>query len=100
MDHADGVFADLEEKIENKKFRTVRKEAMVVAELMNVSSYDKEFYGKKEWHELSKKTITELIALSTEAKAAQKSKEGAKVAKRWKSAEAACEACHEKFRDN
>ncbi len=95
MEHVDDLFYGIEDLVEEKKFKKARGSALVVAEILNVSRHSEEFAKEKAWDSLCVKGTADLLEMS---KAAKK-KDAEAVTKLFKSAEATCDACHEKFRD-
>ena len=95
MEFADDVFYKIPDKVKAGKVRRVRNDAMIIAELMNVSKHSED-YGKEDgWSDALTKTIDQLVELSKAAKA----KDAEKVTALHKKVEASCDSCHEKFRD-
>lgn len=97
MHQVDEVYSDLEERIEKKHFRTLRKQGLFLAEMMNIAMYfDATKYSKaKGWEEISIKTRDLLIEFADAAK----KKDEAGVTGMYEKFDASCESCHEKYRD-
>lgn len=94
MDSMDTMFYELEDKIAEKKLRTVKKTALFLAEVSNVVFYAKEgASNRKGWAGHATATKESLLALS---KAAEAKKE-AEVKALWAKTEELCEACHDDF---
>ncbi len=95
MGYVDEVFTTISDKIEADKLRSVRDDAMFLAELLNVSLYSEEWRDKEGWKKYCDSGKKDLVALSAAAKA----KDKAKVASLLKKVEASCEGCHDEIRD-
>ena len=95
MEFADDMFYKIPDKVKAGKVRRVRNDAMMIAELMNVSIYGEDYAKEDGWADALKGTIAQLVELSKAAKA----KDAEKVTALHKKVEASCESCHEKFRD-
>ena len=97
MDVVGEFYEDLEEQLKKKKFRPLRKRSIFLAEMMNLAIYfDHSEYNKaKGWEELAGKNRDLLL----EAAKIAKKKDADALAAALEKIEAACEACHEKYRD-
>ncbi len=97
MDRVDEIFGDLEKNLAETKFRTLRKDSAFLAELMNITAFfDHTEYSKETgWKVFSVKTRDLLL----EATNVSKKKDGAAYKALLGKIEAACDACHEKYRD-
>ncbi len=98
MDITDTMFYDLEEKIEEKKFKTVRKEALFLAEIANVTryGYPRKSKRQKEWIDYCVKSVDGLLKMG----AASKAKKEKEVMRLWKDVEKLCNGCHDDFEDD
>lgn len=97
MYHVDKVWEDVENRLEAKKFRTLRKHSQFLAEMMNITGYfdHSEYSEAKGWKEIAGKTRDLLM----ESVKIAKKKDGAGYTALLKKIEASCEVCHEKYRD-
>ena len=102
MEEGDEIFYELLDKVDAKKFRTASKEALFLAELANItwhahykSEEVKTAAHKKEWQKYATSVKDGLLKLSE----ASKKKDAKEVKSLHSKVEAACDTCHEKFRD-
>jgi hypothetical protein len=97
MEQVDEVYNKLEPGVKEKKFRIVRKQALFLAEMMNLAGYydSTEYSKEKGWEDLSNKCRDLLL----EAGKAAMDEKAAELTTILGKVEKACEACHEKFRD-
>ncbi|MEM7234843.1 MAG: cytochrome c [Planctomycetota bacterium] len=97
MDVSDTIFYEMEDKLEAKKFRTLYKHSLFLAEIGNLMVRAK---GEKEWETKEwKKFATDMREDLLKMAKASKAKKGPEVKALWTKVETSCEACHEKFRD-
>jgi cytochrome c556 len=96
MKVVDGVFSKMPEKVKTGKFKDVKNEALFLAEVGNLATHVKEFRDKKEWQGFADAMKGSALKL---ADAADKKDEAA-FKTLHAAVEKACDACHEKFRDN
>lgn len=95
MEVVGDLFDATEEHLKAGKFKNIKREAFVVAELINIALLEKEHKGNKDWETLAMAARDGALKL---AQAGGK-KDEAGVKAGHKALEAACEACHKKFRD-
>lgn len=95
MDVTDTMFYELEEKIDEKKFKTVRKHALFLAEITNVTKYGylRKDKRQKAWLDYCDKSIKDLVKMG----AASKAKKEKEVKALWTSVENLCNGCHDDF---
>ena len=107
MEVTDDMFYELEKKIDAakgnaRKLKSIRKDAQFLAEMGNLVSHGtyeevKTDAHRKKWQELCGAMKDQLLALATATM--KKGAAAAEVKAPWSKAEAACDSCHETFRD-
>ncbi len=90
MHKVDDIYAEIEENLEKKRLRTIKKDAAFLAEMMNITQH---FQKEKAWKDFSVKSRDILLKMH---QAASK-KDQATTAKLYKEVDAVCEGCHDKY---
>ena len=99
MEFGETMFYEIDDedlKAAKIKYRTIRKKALVLAELANVTFHHKPEEGsEKKWKAYAAKNREDLLKLA----AASKAKNEKEVKSLWSKVEQTCDSCHEDFRD-
>ncbi|MBI4600325.1 MAG: cytochrome c [Planctomycetes bacterium] len=96
MEVMESVFEKIPDKAKAGKFKEVKRESFFVAEIANLAGHEKDNHGNKEWQGLIEAMRAGALKM---AEAAEKKDENG-VKTQHAAVEKACDACHEKFRDN
>lgn len=100
MEVADEMFYELPDKWEAKKFKTVTKHALFLAELANLMGYADYEEAKTEPQKKEvKKFMTSLKENFLKLSEASRKKDAGEVNRLHTEVEKACDACHDKYRD-
>ena len=98
MEVADDLFVSLPEKVDAKRFKKVRKEALFLAEVSNLyhwAEYEEVDTPQKlkEWNGYVKVIVDGFLEMAD----ASKKKDGAAIKTLHEKIEQTCEACHEEY---
>ena len=93
MEGVDDYFLDFEDNIKDKKYKSMKKDALMLAEFFNIAFHHK---TEKDWQKLSQEQIAQFQEFSE----ASAKKNDQALASLFKKIDATCEACHDKYRDN
>ena len=95
MENVDDIFSTFEKKVADKdvkKMKRMKKETLFLAELFNVTQFQK---AEKDWREWSVKNRDQLKELSTLTEKG----DAPALKSALETINKTCEACHEKYRD-
>ncbi len=92
MENVDDIFSAMEKKFSGKGLKSLKKDALFLAELSNVASFHK---SEKDWHDWTEQNIRGFQKLAAESEKG----DAAALKATWESINKVCEACHEKYRD-
>jgi cytochrome c556 len=95
MEVVGDFFDGTEDHVKAGKFTAIKRESYALAELLNVSTLAKDHRDNAEWRTLALAARDGAVKVAL----AGGKKDAAGIQEAHKAFEAACEACHKKFRD-
>ncbi len=92
MENVDDIFQGMEKKFSGKALKSLKKDALFLAELTNIASFHK---SEKDWRDWTDQNIKGFQKLAAESEKG----DAAALKATWESIDKVCTACHEKYRD-